>query len=131
MLKRYNFRVRIKVLGIKVHCLYLVRKLSSQTLSFLKPLLMFFRSMMGLFHKSYFFSMRYKKTQHSSIPLFHHSKCACPPSLSLRRGGRGRSELNSSNFMPIFSDKDEVSIKFVGAAKVFLKYVFAKWVDSL
>jgi len=39
-----------------------------------------------------------------NIPTFHYSiipsgpeaNCACPPSLSLRRGGRERSELSSS-----------------------------------
>ncbi len=29
------------------------------------------------------------------IPSFQYSNCACPPSLSLRRGGRERSELSS------------------------------------
>jgi len=35
-------------------------------------------------------------THYSITPVFQYSNCACPPSLSLRRGGRERSELSSA-----------------------------------
>ena len=79
VLKTYNFSVCIKVYGINFHYFIWFENYLPKFYLFAFfeeiQLLMFFLYIIDLSQKPFFYRCNPIKTQHSSIPVFHHSNC--------------------------------------------------------